>query len=90
MLRFTGKENVKKALIFKKAYDRFFNIENERDLHYCKLNFADHSVVYDILRDLYLGKLEKPAVTFNKRAAEWFKQNGFTVVADGVNYTISL
>ena len=86
----TGTENVTKARIFKKAYDRFFGIENERDLHICKLNFADHSVVYDILRDLYIGKLEKPAVTFNKRAAEWFKANGFKVVLDGVNYTISL
>lgn len=85
-----GAESKKKALIFKKAYDRFFGIDNAKDLHICKLNFADHSVVYDILRDLYIGKLEKPAVTFNKRAAEWFKQNGFTVVLDGVNYKISL
>ena len=79
-----------KKQIYKKAYDRFFGIDNAKDLHICKLNFADHSVAYDVMKDLYIGKLEKPAFTFNKNVADWFKKNGFTVVLDGVNYKITL
>lgn len=79
-----------KKQIYKKAYDKFFGIETVKDLDIHKLSFMDHSVAYDVMKDLYIGKLEKPAFTFNKNVADWFKKNGFTVVLDGVNYKISL
>jgi len=74
-----------KINIYTKAYDRFRNIEDMKDLKKEKLTLTEYDAVYDVLKTLSRIDDSK-TTTFVKAVADWFKRNGFSVIqGTGVN-----
>ena len=79
----------KRMRTFATAYDKYFKIEDEKDLAKNKLTLAEFDNVFDGLKAL--SKIDDSVFdTIFAGVADWFKRNGFTVVNHGVGYRISI
>lgn len=79
----------KRMRIFAAAYEKYFNIEDTKDLAKNKLTLAEFDNVFDGLKAL--SKIDDSVFdTIFAGVAGWFKRNGFTVVNHGVGYRVSI
>ena len=82
-MKFTAQQNRKIASIF----SDYNAIENKIDLKKRKLTLSEYQTCKQVLDDIrYNGKSE----TFIKNISDYFKDFGFEVNLQGVNYVISV
>ena len=89
-------ENFKKKSTLDKATEKFYCIDDIKDLQKNKLTMSDYNTLGGLI-----AKLRQPEIMgvwcMTKNVADWFKRNGFTVVEPHgddpvgcVNYWISV
>lgn len=67
-----------KIKIFTKAYCKYRDLYDIKDLKREKLTLTEYHLVGDILKSLS-GINDMETTTFVEAAANWFKRNGFSV-----------
>jgi len=79
----------KRMRTFAAAYDKYFQIEDVKDLSNNKLTLVEFDNVFDGLKAL--SKIDDSVFyTIFAGVADWFRHNGFTVVNHGIGYRVSI
>lgn len=69
------------------VFNKFNNIESDKELRRQGLTLSDYDALYEVFRDLHN---DTTAETLSGSVVRWCKKNGLIAVSHGIGWEISL